>query len=92
MDGIGCGDLTRDIDILTLEEVVASINENLVDVAEIDPAEPYEVAKYDLKDMFYNRHWVTIDTFVRDEDLEKLYALLCDWKRTNKNKILPLSK
>jgi hypothetical protein len=78
MDGTGYGRLTQD---KTLDEVVQEINEQLLDINEIDPAEPYEVAKYELKDMFYNKHWVSIDAFVRDEDLEKLYALLCDWKR-----------
>jgi len=78
MDKTGYGNLTRG---KTLPEVIAEINGQLLPVDDIDPTESWELVRYELKDEFFNRHWISIDTFISDEHLEQLYNLLCAYKR-----------
>ena len=70
----------------TLKEIMSEIHENLVDLDNINPDEPFEVVKHELKDVFYNRHWVSIDMFLSDAQLERLYSCLAEWKK-NEEKI-----
>jgi hypothetical protein len=61
----------------TNEDIIAGIEENLT---AIDTSVPYELACEELKDIFYEKHWVSINTFISNEDLKTLYHILRDFK------------
>lgn len=82
MKDIGYGDL---VEGKTLDEILADIRENFVDVDDIDASEPFETAKYELKDIFYNRNWVSLERFLNDAQLEQLYNILVEWKQWKQN-------
>lgn len=63
------------------EEIIALIETEIINLNDIDIDEPYELIKYDIKDAFYQKQWVNIDHLISDDKLEKLYNLLCEYKR-----------
>lgn len=63
------------------EEIIALIETEIINLNDIDIDEPYELVKYDIKDAFYQKQWVNIDHLISDDKLEKLYNLLCEYKR-----------
>jgi hypothetical protein len=71
------------IDGKTDLEIIQLIEQEIISLEEINQDEPYELVKYDLKDIFYQKQWINIDMLISDEQLEKLYYLLCDYKRVN---------
>jgi hypothetical protein len=68
---------------MTNKEVVAMIEKDVVNLSDIDDETPFEVAYYELKDIFYEKHWVDIETFIPTAQLKRLYCLLCYYKRAN---------
>ena len=75
----------KQIEDKTDAEVVQLIEENLIDLEEIDLDEPFEIAVYALKHIFENKYYVSIENFINDEDLKKLYLLLVDYKQEQVN-------
>jgi tRNA U34 5-carboxymethylaminomethyl modifying GTPase MnmE/TrmE len=66
----------------TLTDILKEIQENFnISIEDIDESDPFELVKFELKDAFYQKNWITIDTFLGDDILEKLYHILCDYKR-----------
>jgi hypothetical protein len=64
-------------------EIIDLIEAEFINLSELDESESYELAKYDLKDSFFQKQWIDINMLVSDDKLEQLYNLLCDWKRSS---------
>ena len=65
----------------TDREVVEMIEEEFVPLSEIDESQPFELMKYDIYDIFWEKHWIHLPTLIAEDKLERLYHLLCDFKR-----------
>jgi hypothetical protein len=64
----------------TNDEIVEMLEESFVPLSEIDLSQPYELIEYELRDIFWQKHWVPLSTFVDEAQAEKMYRLLCEFK------------
>lgn len=78
MAEIGYADLIAN---LTDEQVVETIEDKIISLDEVDVDAPYALVKAELKDMFFEKHWIHIDLLFTDATLERLYNLLREYKR-----------
>ena len=62
-------------------EVIAMIEKEFVALDDIDENQPFELTKYDIYDIFWAKHWIHLPTLIAEDKLERLYHLLCDFKR-----------
>lgn len=65
---------------LTEREILDLIEEKIVKLDEIDESMPFEVGIYELRDVFEERYFVSIDRVIPEAELKKLYNLLVDYK------------
>jgi hypothetical protein len=63
------------------KQLMEMLEEAFVPLSEIDETQPYELIKYELRDVFWYKHWVPLSTFVSEEQVEKMYHLLCEYKQ-----------
>ena len=73
---LGYPELTKKSD----EEVLEGIETNFMPMKDIDVDEPFELIIEELKDIFYEKHWITLNTLITDEDLRTLYEILLEYK------------
>jgi hypothetical protein len=57
------------------------IEKEFVALDDIDESQPFELTKYDLYDIFWEKHWIHLPALIAEDKLERLYAILCDYKR-----------
>jgi hypothetical protein len=81
LDKLGYADV---IDGQTNEEVLALIESKFISLDDIDINTPYELMKYEIKEIFWEKHWVDISLIIDDDNMKRLYELLCDWKKNQK--------
>jgi DNA polymerase III delta prime subunit len=65
------------------EEVIQMIERSVISLEEIDENIPYEYAKEELYDAFWEKNWVRIDLLISDCHLEQMYNLLTEFKKAN---------
>ena len=66
----------------TDEEVVQMIEREVLPLDDIDETQPFELVKYEIADLFWEKHWISLHHLVSEDKVKTLYELLCDYKRS----------
>jgi hypothetical protein len=63
------------------EEIIQMIEKEVISLEELDENVPYEFAREELHDAFYQKHWIRIGLLIDDDQLEQMYNLLTEFKK-----------